>query len=54
MRLPGDDINLVTDFCFTEGIIGSRDDLLSIRHCEAIPESAGCSSTWTGKDRARR
>ena len=37
MRLPGDDINLVTGFCFTEGIIGSRDDLLSIRHCEAIP-----------------
>jgi FdhD protein len=37
MRMPGDDINLVTGFCFTEGIIGSRDDLLSIRHCEAIP-----------------
>jgi FdhD protein len=37
MRLPGDDINLVTGFCFTEGIIGSRDDLRSIRHCEAIP-----------------
>ena len=36
MRLPGDDINLVTGFCFTEGIIGSRDDLLSIRHCEAL------------------
>ncbi len=36
MRLPGDDIDLVTGFCFTEGIIGSRDDLLSIRHCEAI------------------
>ncbi|MFZ0932483.1 MAG: formate dehydrogenase accessory sulfurtransferase FdhD [Syntrophobacteraceae bacterium] len=37
MRLPGDDINLVTGFCFTEGIIASRDDLLSIRHCETIP-----------------
>jgi FdhD protein len=37
MRLPGDDINLVTGFCFTEGIIDSRDDLLAIRHCEAIP-----------------
>ncbi len=37
MRLPGDDINLVTGFCFTEGIIESRDDLLSVRHCEAIP-----------------
>jgi len=37
MRLPGDDINLVTGFCFTEGIIASRDDLLSIRHCVTIP-----------------
>jgi FdhD protein len=40
MRLPGDDINLVAGFCFTEGIIESRDDLASIRHCEAIPEKA--------------
>jgi FdhD protein len=37
MRLPGDDINLVTGFCFTEGIIAARDDLLAIRHCETIP-----------------
>ncbi len=37
MRLPGEDINLVTGFCYTEGIIASRDDLLAIRHCEAIP-----------------
>jgi FdhD protein len=36
MRLPGDDINLVAGFCFTEGIIASRDDLVSIKHCEAI------------------
>ena len=36
MRLPGDDINLVTGFCFTEGIIASRDDIAAIRHCEAI------------------
>ncbi|MEM5788278.1 MAG: formate dehydrogenase accessory sulfurtransferase FdhD [Syntrophobacteraceae bacterium] len=35
MRLPGDDINLVAGFCFTEGIIRSRDDLLSISHCDA-------------------
>jgi FdhD protein len=40
MRLPGDDINLVAGFCFTEGIIESRNDLASIRHCEAIPEKA--------------
>ncbi len=36
MRLPGDDINLVTGFCFTEGIIDSRDDLLSVKHCEKL------------------
>ena len=35
MRLPGDDVNLVAGFCFTEGIITSRDDLVSIKRCEA-------------------
>jgi FdhD protein len=35
MRLPGDDVNLVAGFCFTEGLITSRDDLISIKHCEA-------------------
>ncbi len=35
MRLPGDDVTLVAGFCFTEGIIKSRDDLLSIKRCEA-------------------
>jgi FdhD protein len=34
MRLPGDDINLAAGFCLTEGIIASRDDLVSIEHCE--------------------
>lgn len=37
MRLPGDDINLVAGFCFTEGIIESSDDIMSIRHCDAVP-----------------
>lgn len=37
MRLPGDDINLVTGFCFTEGIIDSFSDVLSIDYCEDIP-----------------
>ena len=35
MRLPGDDVNLAAGFCFTEGIITSRDDLISIKPCEA-------------------
>jgi FdhD protein len=37
MRLPGDDINLAAGFCFTEGIIASRNDLLEIKHCKTIP-----------------
>jgi FdhD protein len=37
MRLPGDDINLATGFCFTEGIIASHDDLSDVRHCDHIP-----------------
>ena len=32
MRLPGDDINLATGFCLTEGIIQSADDLESVEH----------------------
>jgi FdhD protein len=35
MRLPGDDTHLVAGLCFTEGIIDSWDDLLSIEHCKA-------------------
>jgi FdhD protein len=50
MRLPGDNINLVTGFCFTEGIIGSRADLLSIKHCRAIP---GKSRVLVSLDRKR-
>lgn len=37
MRLPGDDINLAAGFCFTEGIIESSDDLMSIKYCDAVP-----------------
>ncbi len=35
MRLPGDDLNLAAGFCFSEGIIKSRDDLVTIKRCEA-------------------
>ncbi|MHC1727034.1 MAG: formate dehydrogenase accessory sulfurtransferase FdhD [Syntrophobacteraceae bacterium] len=37
MRLPGDDINLVTGYLITEGIISYRRDIAAIRHCESIP-----------------
>ena len=37
MRLPGDDINLVTGYCFSEGIIASRDDIVSIEHADEVP-----------------
>ena len=40
MRLPGDDINLVAGFCLTEGIIASRNDLVAIKHCEAIADKS--------------
>lgn len=37
MRLPGDDINLVTGYCFSEGIIGSWDDIASIGYADEVP-----------------
>lgn len=33
MRMPGDDINLVRGYCFTEGLIESNEDIESITHC---------------------
>ena len=33
MRLPGDDLHLVTGFCFTEGIIQAVDEIVSIQPC---------------------
>jgi FdhD protein len=38
MRLPGDDINLAAGFCLTEGLIDSIDDVLSISHCDKVPD----------------
>ena len=37
MRTPGDDLNLVLGFLISEGVIQSRAQLKSIRHCSIVP-----------------
>ncbi|MFO7595702.1 MAG: formate dehydrogenase accessory sulfurtransferase FdhD [Desulfocurvibacter africanus] len=34
MRLPGDDVHLVMGFLLTEGVIASREDILSMDYCQ--------------------
>ncbi len=34
MRTPGSDIELAQGFLLTEGVIGQRDDLLTVRYCK--------------------
>ena len=34
MRTPGSDVELAQGFLLTEGVIGHRDDLLTVRYCE--------------------
>lgn len=36
MRLPGDEIALAIGFCFTEQVIDSMDDLITVSHCKDI------------------
>ena len=34
MRTPGSDVELTQGFLLTEGVIASRDDLLTVRYCQ--------------------
>ncbi|MEU5840217.1 formate dehydrogenase accessory sulfurtransferase FdhD [Rhodococcus sp. NPDC047139] len=39
MRTPGHDVDLVHGFLLAEGIIGSREDIASVRYCDGVDES---------------
>jgi FdhD protein len=39
MRTPGSDVELAQGFLLTEGVIGTRDDLLTVRYCRGATEN---------------
>jgi FdhD protein len=39
MRTPGSDIELAQGFLLTEGVIGNRDDVLTVRYCRGATEN---------------